>query len=89
MKFIWEPGDVIVGRRILHYEGLEEFMIGFDPSAESIEANYVLISLCNGMIFLSNKTRKALVDWLNDSFTNNKFPGPCAYKPKDLRSNNG
>ncbi|MEN3238652.1 hypothetical protein PUR29_35000 [Methylobacterium ajmalii] len=65
MKYIWEPCDIRVGRRLRASSGSETWMIGYDGTSEA-KHNLILVSLADGMISLSGQCYESMAIALND-----------------------
>ncbi len=66
MKYIWEPSDIKVGRRLRASSGSETFIIGYDATIISTD-NLVLMSLSDGAISLSRQTYETMASELNSA----------------------
>lgn len=50
MKIIWEPQDIVAGRRVGKLDRGERWIIGYNPLMIKDEPRYMLVSLSDGMV---------------------------------------
>lgn len=66
MKYVWESHDITCGRRVQSaHRPSEIYMIGYNPLV--YERKIALISLNDGMIAASGKTKREMADDFNSN----------------------
>lgn len=65
MKYEWEEKDVNVGRRVESLNRSEQFIVGYDPSKDSIN-NLILVSLMDGMMTVSSLSKENMAIHFNE-----------------------
>jgi hypothetical protein len=67
MKIVWEPQDIRAGRRVRKPTASEEWLIGYDPSAQEAHKYMAIISLADGMISAKGMDPQGIADFLNEA----------------------
>ncbi len=67
MKFIWEPQDIVAGRRMESYNGAEQYLLSYRIlQPEGKEGTFSLTSLIDGMTINLDLTHEEMAASLND-----------------------
>ena len=75
MNYIWEHGDIVMGRRITSHNSAENYVMGY--TYDEGTKYYRIISGRDGAVSQRFHTRKCLADHLNE----------CGFRPLTINPN--
>lgn len=76
MKYMWEPHDVICGRRVWSWNRsiTGEYILGYDCNDREVARWYIMVSLSDGSVIFKCDTIDGMVKHLNH----------YGYRPADI-----